>query len=358
MKIALINPAPQYTGVGKYAHNLFMHLKNSIDYYYLNFEKSKIECHTRNGMTEISVRAPFKRRFAFNLAAIKHIPKKYDVYHISMQDFSYARLHPKIITCHDIVRRILPRNLTEWLQQQFLYSGIKQARHILADSENTKKDLINHLRIRPEKITVIPLGVDKQFRPATKKECKMLKEKYYLPDKKFILHISSEEPRKNYAQLLGAFAQIKEKFPEHCILKAGNAYPAYARKHENLIRKLNLNARVIRIPTIPEEDLPAFYSIADAFVLPSSYEGFGLPVLEAMACGCPTIAYNTSSIPEITGNAALLLPEGNIEELRNGIIAVLTDKQLRKTMRAKGLKQARKFTWKKCAQQTLKAYKN
>jgi glycosyltransferase involved in cell wall biosynthesis len=359
MKIALINPAPHYTGVGKYALNLFRQLKDktNIDYYYLNFEEKKLDRHTRNTHTSAPVKTRFKRRFLFNIAAVRLIPKTYDLYHVSTQDFSFANVHPKIITCHDIIRRFYPRNFADYLQQFVIYSGLKNAQHILADSQNTKKDLITHLKTRPEKTTVVPLGVDSVFKPLQKKTLDKIREKYHLPNKKFILHISSEEPRKNYGPLLKAFKQIAEKFPDHYILKVGNAYPLYIKKHERLIRQLKLQARVIRIPTVPEEDLPAFYSMADVFVLPSSYEGFGLPLLEAMACGCPTIAYNTSSIPEIAGKASMLTAEGDIEQLTNALKNVLTNKKARSTLRAQGLKQAAQFTWKSCATQTLQVYK-
>jgi glycosyltransferase involved in cell wall biosynthesis len=359
MKIALINPAPHHTGVGKYSLNLYKHLKNKIDvdYYYLNFEDRKIELRTENEMREIKVNTPASRRLLFNIAAIKRIPRKYNLYHISTQDLSFARLAPKIITCHDIIRRLYPRNWMDYAQQFFIYSGLRKARQILADSENTKKDLANHLKLRQEKITVVPLGVESIYKPLPAKKLSALRAKYKLPNKKFILHISSEEPRKNYAHLLAAFAQLKEKFSSHHLLKVGNASPKHARKHGQLAKKLNLSERVTTIPTVPEEDLPAFYNIADVFVLPTSYEGFGLPLLEAMACGCPTIAYNTSSIPEVTGKASVLTPAEDIEQLTHAINNVLTDKKLRNKMKKEGIQQAKQFTWKKCAELTIKAYK-
>jgi glycosyltransferase involved in cell wall biosynthesis len=359
MKIALINPAPHYTGVGKYSLNLYKRLKSKIDidYYFLNFKEKKIELRTRAGKTEIPVNTTVRRNFLFNKAAVKQIPRIYDLYHICIQDFSFAKLAPKIITCHDIIRKLYPRSWLEYIQQFFIYSGLKKARHILADSENTKKDMVEHLKLKQEKITVVPLGVESIFKPLPPKELSKLRAKYKLPNKKFILHISSEEPRKNYAHLLGAFARLKDTFPDHYILKVGNAWPKRAKKHGQLIRKLNISERVITIPTVPEEDLPAFYNIADVFVMPSIYEGFGLPLLEAMACGCPTIAYNTSSIPEVAGKASVLTPTGDIEQLMHSINNVLTDKRLRDKIRKEGIKQAKQFTWEKCAEQTLNAYK-
>ncbi len=360
MKIALINFAPHHTGTGKYALNIFKQLKDKINihYYYLNFEQKKLEMYAKSTHKEIDIKTRFGfRRALFNTMASKHIPRDYDLYHLSSQDISFLKFKPKIITCHDIIRKIHPKNFIDMLQQNILYSGLKKAVHIIADSYCTKSDLAVYLKINPGKITVAHLGVDQKIYKPRKKPTHMYKKYKLDTSKKYILHISSEEPRKKYHHLLAAFAQIKEQFPNHRILKAGNAYEKYKRKNDRIGQELQIQNKITRVQAIPEEELPYFYNLAEAFVFPSAYEGFGLPVLEAMASGCPTIAYRTSSIPEIVENANPLVSEGDIDALARELARVLKNKKFYTKLKRQGIRQAAKFTWQRCAEKTLEVYK-
>ena len=361
MKVALINNAPNYTGIGKYVQYLFQILKNKIqiDYYYMNFEMKRLDIHNSHSSKAIEIKNILtSKRLLFYVEAARRIPRNYDIYHIASQELSFLNFQPKIITCHDIIRRLHPRSIREYLKQFFIYSGLKNADEISADSHNTKKDLVNRMKIPEHKITVVHLGVDnKIFKPRTRIALAKIYKKYGLsPERKYLLHISSEEPRKNFSHILSVFAQIQSELPEYDILKVGNVFESDRKRHDNFAAKLGIKNRVIRISKVPEKELPYFYNIAEVFLFPSSYEGFGLPLLEAMSSGCPTISYNTSSIPEIVGKAQALIPAGS-NHLKQSLLEILRNKKIHKEFSQKGIKQASKFTWDKCARKTLEIYK-
>ena len=174
---------------------------------------------------------------------------------------------------------------------------------------------------------------------------------------RYIFHLSSETQRKNVDGLVKAFYQLKKKheFTDLKLLKAGN--PQYKVDRErllNLIEQLGLQKEIIFLDYVPEDDLPELYNMAELFVFPSFYEGFGLPALEAMACGTPLIASNASSLPEIVGDAGIMVNPKNINGLAETIHKVLTDKELRKKMIRKGLKRASLFSWRTSAEETLR----
>jgi glycosyltransferase involved in cell wall biosynthesis len=180
-----------------------------------------------------------------------------------------------------------------------------------------------------------------------------IKQKYHLPDR-FILFVGTLEPRKNIIRLLEAYARIKDKLP-HKLVIAGTKGWLYQPIFE-AVKRLSLRNNVIFLGYVDDGNLPALYNLADLFVYPSIYEGFGLPVLEAMACGIPVITSNVSSLPEVAGDAAVLVDPYNVKELAGAMKHVLTNASLRKQVINKGFQQAKNFSWKKCARETLKVY--
>jgi len=189
---------------------------------------------------------------------------------------------------------------------------------------------------------------------------KRIRDRYKIDgNEKVILYVGAEQPRKNLDTLIKAFYKLKKKMPETRLIKIGPPYWKGARKKLlDLILSLNLQKDVIFINFVPEEDLPIFYNIADLFVLPSYYEGFGQPPLEAMACGCPIITTNKSSIPEVVGDAAIKLDNPfDVKLLSKTMEEVLTNEGLRKDMIKEGLKQAKTFSWEKYADDVYEIYK-
>ena len=199
---------------------------------------------------------------------------------------------------------------------------------------------------------MIYLGVDREiFHPI--EDTMTTKQKYSLPEK-FILDVGPFEPRRNITGLLKAYKKIKEKISEYKIVLVGNETDQLRRE----IRNLGLRTDVIFTGYVPMNDLVAIYSSASVFVHPSFYEGFGLQVLEAMSCGCPVITSNTSSLPEVTGKAGLLVNPENVDEISEAIYKVISDSGLRDRLVKEGFSQVEKFSWQKTAEKTLEVYKS
>ena len=363
MKICLVNNHPPNTGFGNYAFEIYNELSNKckIDHIFLNFKKRKLEKITSTSR-ECIVKLrefPFEHKYFFYYRIQKKIPE-YDLYLIANQNLSFLKLKPKIVFCHDIIHRVYRRSDKYWLLSKLLYSGLKKAEFIIAASKSTKRDLVKFYSIPEERISVIYEGINhKKFKPDNSGSSSIY-QKYKLPPMyRYVFHISSETPRKNVDGLIKAFYQLKTKYKltDLKLLKGGN--PQYQKDRKrllNLIKQLGLQEEIIFLDYIPEEDLSKLYNIAELFVFPSFYEGFGLPVLEAMACGTPVITSNISSLPEIIGNAGIMVNPKNIDSIARAMGEILTNERLREDMISKGLKRAGTFSWKIAAGETLKVY--
>ena len=283
--------------------------------------------------------------------------------HITRQDFAfvlnYGKIENSIVTCHDLWPLVNKKKegLFKRLFVWFWLRGLKKAEYLISVSENTKKDMVNLLGIPEDKIFVTHEGINSLFR-LLKVDDAGLRKKFNTPKKnKVILYVGSETPRKNFITLIKAFSELKKEYKNCTLLKVGGSQSIDNRKRaNNLIENLSLVNDVIFVGHVSDEELPVFYNFADIFVFPTKYEGFGFPVLEAMACGCPVIASNNSSIPEIAGNAAILIkPE--VVDLKDQMLNVLMDNALKKKLRQKGLKRAGGFTWKNTLKNTQNVYK-
>ena len=269
---------------------------------------------------------------------------------------------PYIITVHDLIRYFDLEGYGTFIQtpnprDRFYLNldceGIRKAAGIIAVSQATKKDLMHYLGIADERISVVYEGIDhKLFQPVS----------HRIYNHPYILFVGSEQPRKNFTGLLKAFRQLKDEptYKELKLVKVGRAggqEADFRGQTMGVVEGLSLSREVIFTDFVPEADLPAYYSGAEVFALPSLYEGFGFPVLEAMACGCPVITSNNSSLPEVVGEAGIMVNPSNINNLAQAIRQVLTNDKLRDEMVTRGLEQAKKFSWEKTARQTLEVYK-
>lgn len=250
---------------------------------------------------------------------------------------------PAVVTVHDLGYRYFPdaHPLTQrlYLDLSTRYSA-RAARHILADSEATKRDLTKFYSTSPEKISVVYPGRDETL---TRVDATAVRAKYHLPEK-YLLHVGTLQPRKNLLRLIEASTLHASSFT---LVLAGRV-GWLSEPILNAARTANV--RVLEF--VPDEDLAGLYSGAEAFVFPSLYEGFGFPVLEAMACGTPVICSDTSSLPEVAGDAALCVNPLDTAALAAAIEGITTDTKLRTTLIAKGYEQIKKFSWAKAAQQT------
>jgi len=262
----------------------------------------------------------------------------------------------KILTIHDLAYYLPQYNAYKFLDTIYMKfmirNSARRANKIIAVSNNTKKDIIRILKIDPNKIRVIYEGVGKQFKIIkNRQDLEKIKLKYSL-NKPFIFYAGSISPRKNIKRLVNAFNKLNNKNLELVI--TGNKL--WNNKEEMDLINKNQNIKVLGL--VPEEDLPKLYNLALFYVYPSLYEGFGLPVLEAQACGCPVIAANTSSLPEVAGEGAMLVDPYNEEEILASIIKVANNKKLKNNLIKKGFKNVGTFNWDKTAKHTLEVIKN
>lgn len=339
------------TGIGHYTSQLIKELL-SIDktnsYEFLRCDKFWSERVPRRMIWE-NIEIPHKAR-----------QQKLDLLHIPGFAPPFACSCPVIVTVHDLIGMIFPENLSlfsRFYWGRWLPFTVKRADLIFASSENTKKDIQRLLGVEPEKIKVIYLGAGKEFFPRGKNEIEHAKYKYNILNE-YVLHVGTIEPRKNIERLIVAFKRMKNKTGRNIkLVLVGSKKWAYE-KVRNVIDREKMQDDVIFPGYIEDKDLPAIYSGAAVLALPSLYEGFGLPVVEAMACGTPVVASDISSIPEVAKDAAVLFDPYNEEEIASALVSVLSDDQLRKSLISKGFDKASEFNYQKTAQKVLEQYKN
>ena len=233
--------------------------------------------------------------------------------------------------------------------------SVARADHVLADSQATRQDLMELYGTRPEKITVLYSGVDERFRPVRDPAAlSAVRTRYGLGEAPFVLAVGTLQPRKNYVRLIQAFAQLP--FPEmRLVLAGGRGWLFDAIFAE--VERLHLRERVLFPGFAADEDLPALYSAARVLAYPSLYEGFGLPILEAFACGTPVVTSAASSMPEVAGDAALLVDPTDVEALCEALAAAISDEALRAALNEKAKTRLALFGWEKSARQMLEIYR-
>jgi glycosyltransferase involved in cell wall biosynthesis len=225
----------------------------------------------------------------------------------------------------------------------------RKATSILTDSEHAKRDIIRLWKIDPQKITVIPLGIGTRYRPITEKSVlENTKKKFQLPEQ-FILYLGNFKPHKNVAALVQAFHNIEKRFPEYKLVLAG-PMDRYGQQLKETVGAAGLSDRILFTDTIREEDCPeALLTLSDLFVFPTLYEGFGLPPLEAMACGTPVIAGKLTAVPEVVGDTGVLVNPHDINEISEAIADLLDNPHKRNNHAQKGLQRVKQFAEEKTA---------
>jgi len=296
-----------------------------------------------------------------NTAAVKHLTTQQMASLLSFR----TGLNKVVVTVHDIIPYLMRddpvhNDLTHfydrWMDQTAMHN-LRRADRLIAISEYTKKMLVEKLGCSPDKIRVIIYGLDHElFKPASITDS-FLQQYGLSPEHRYLLYVGSELPRKNLPRLLQAIAKVKVEIPNVRLLKVGT--PIFAHQFESLrelISSLNLNDDVIFIDHPTQADLVTLYSFADLFVFPSLFEGFGMPPLEAMACGAPVICSNAASLPEVVGDAAITIDPCDIDGWASAIVRVLNDSNLRTDLSKRGLEHAGQFTWERNARETVAVY--
>lgn len=302
--------------------------------------------------------------------------RRIDVFHSLSSVTAYLKICKSVVTVPDLIpfvlnekkidKLLLNLQFREWLWMK----SLRKADRIITFSENSKKDMTKLLGIPEEKIEVIYLSADPRFSPVRDRQAIAKIIGRYSVREKFILYLGGFAEHKNIERLVRAFYEfslssgdewqlvLAGKLPDEKIENADDLT-----KHEpvqkirSLVTTLGLDAKVIFTGFVPDEDLPTLYSAASIFVFPSLYEGFGLPPLEAMACGTPVVASNTSSLPEVIGDAGVLVNPFSIDEITSAVRSVLKSKSRQREMSCKGVERARRFSWEETARKTLTVYR-
>jgi len=226
---------------------------------------------------------------------------------------------------------------------------------VITDSQVSRADIVHYLKVSPDKVTVIYPGVSSTCHPMPAAEAAEVGRRHGLPAS-YLLYLGSVEKRKNVHGLLRAYALLRQRGESRPLVVAG-IQRSNASGLPRLVQELDLQGHVLFAGYVPDADLPAVYSGADLFVFPSLYEGFGLPPLEAMACGTPVVCSDAGSLPEVVGDAAVMVDPKDTEALAEAMYRVLADRELREELRQKGLARARQFTWEKAARETVAVYR-
>lgn len=289
---------------------------------------------------------------------VKNKVKEGNIKHITSQEFAFllnsVKLENSIVTCFDLIPWVydMERSLI-WKENM---KGLKQAEIIITISKFSKDEIVKYLNYPEERIKIIYPAVDHDVY-YEKRDKGILSKLNISNDEKVVLYVGSETPRQNVPVLIEAFSKLKKKIPCIKLVKIGESQSYGARKKIlTLIKDLDLQEDVIFAGYVPEEDMPRWYNASDILVYPCDYAGFGLPPLEAMACGTPVITSNTSSLPEVVGDAGIMIDPQDVELMADKMYEVLTNNGLRNDIIEKGIKQAKHFTWDRSAEETYQVY--
>jgi len=296
----------------------------------------------------------------------KYIPvpprwiRGFDLYH-QPNYVPYSFDGPTVVSIHDLSHRVFPQYhpRRRVLFLRAFEGKLKRAARIITISEFSRQEIIDILGVAQEKVAVTYLGASPEFRPLsiTREDKLLFQARYGLPDKYF-LYVGTIEPRKNLARLIEAFHLLKQEKAQadmKLVLAGGKGW--IDRDIFDRVKELRLQEEIVFTGYIEGRDLPILYNLAVALVFPSLYEGFGLPPLEAMACGTPVISSDVSSIPEIVGDAGILIDPYQVTELAEAMLRVARSESLRAEMSRAGLERSRKFSWQRCAAETLQIYR-
>ncbi len=355
------------TGVGVFCYYLLKHLvQQGPECSFAGFSSGRYQVDlgplrdtVPHRHIPVPTRVLYKVWTAFGIPKVDTLLGGVDVYHATNFFLPPTKTARSVVSIYDLSFLAVPELCSPKIVRPFS-TGVRrfaaEADAVLACSEATKSDIVNRLDVEAAKVTVTPGAVDEGFAPMEREGAKAHVAKHYGINAPFLLFVGALEPRKNVPGLLRAFALVAKDIPHNLVLVGPLGWNP--RGLFETLEALDLGERVVRIGYVASHaELPAFYCAADAFVFPTFYEGFGLPLLEALTCGCPVVTSENSSVPEATGGAAVYADPTDVESIANGIRQVLEDAALRESLIARGLEHARRFSWHACARTTLEVYR-
>jgi glycosyltransferase involved in cell wall biosynthesis len=350
-----------FPGIGRYAFNLARALVERPNPPELTLLNDPRQRNTRFDLESLAGAKIAAAPSVFSPAAQWRIPPQLrrsgvDLYHSPYYLMPYWSGVPAVVTFHDLIPMRYPAYYTAWARLIFSITmrlAVRTAARIIAISQATARDVCRTFGLDPTRISVIPEAPDPHFRPQPKDAQTLVLQRLGLPER-YLLYFGSNKPHKNLPRLVEAFLGQNADI---ALIIAGHWDPRYPQARA-AVEKAEASDRVRFMGAIAEADLPTVYGEAEAFVFPSEYEGFGLPPLEAMACGVPVACSNASSLPEVVGEAALLFNPLDVNDIRDKLNRLGSEPMLRDDLREKGLAQARKFSWAEAAERTLSVYES
>lgn len=351
-------------------YNKLLELKNLLD----------LEIKINEG-TDQEDYQNFSRKISHSLDTTQQILEQYyshlhqtnleeaDIFHATycpLPNIAKKKKLCKFLTVYDLIPVLYPHffgldNPDSTIVKMALESLERDQDWVICISQATKHDLCNYLKIDPSRVFVTPLAASKDlFYPChNPKKIKNIQSKYRVPDAPYLLSLCTLEPRKNIEHVIRCFTHLiqEENIKDLCLVLVGNLVLGWDKILDEIYNQTFLRNRIIFTGRVADEDLAALYSGALAFVYPSFYEGFGLPPLEAMQCGVPVITSNTSSLPEVVGDAGIMLEPTDSNGLCQSILDIYNKPYFRESMSLKSLEQSKKFSWEKCTRETIAAYK-
>ncbi len=378
--------APE-VGSGQYVHHLLHSLLSVAPEHEYILYLPGAQPHATNvpapeGVRVEIVRTPFDRYWE-NLAKVWYeqvaLPRaalkdQVELLHVPYWGSALVRRVPTVVTVHDLIPMLLLAYRGGPLVRTYtrlVAEGARRAEMVLTDSQASRRDIRRYLKVPRERVRAVPLAVDGMYHPVSDAErLTYVREKYRLPAR-FFLYLGGFDQRKNVTTLIQAYATLvlalAEKGEDEQGGDEGNVSLVVAGRlptrdtrffpdPRRIVQAFGIEEHVHFIGWVDEEDKPVLYTLAEALVFPSLYEGFGLPVLEAMACGTPVIAANAASLPELVGDAGLLVAPRDVEGLAEAMMKILEDTDLRRDLSQKARQKALRFTWEEVARATLDAY--
>ncbi|MGC8839105.1 MAG: glycosyltransferase family 4 protein [Anaerolineae bacterium] len=352
-------------GLGRYAGSLVQALVEARPGAFALFYNGKAPADALNRLPRVplrTVRAGYKPwRMAVWWGQVLRVPfnrlvPDATLYHATEHLLMPLRDVPTVLTVHDLIFHLFPeyhKPLNYWYLRWTMPLYVRRADAVIAVSEATRQDLLRLYGVPPEKVRVVYEAAAPHFRPAPPEEVARVRSRYGLPPR-FLLTVGTIEPRKNLPRLFQALARLGGAERPPLVVAGGRGW-LYEETFRT-VERLGLEDQVAFLGHVPEEDLPALYTAADLFVLPSLYEGFGLPVLEAMSCGTPVVCSRAASLREVAGDAACYMDPHDPEAMARTLREAWEDADLRATLRARGLARAASFSWRRAAEETLALY--
>jgi glycosyltransferase involved in cell wall biosynthesis len=373
LEVRALHHSYRGSGQWRYAHNLLRELgqQDGVNEYVLfaphplrELDFPPVPSSFRHTYQTVPVPARTTRRWLWEqlIFPVFLQARRLNVCHFLLQ--TPVRFAPckVVVTAYDVMHELFPEyaQIRKSHNYRWQKRALRKADRLLAISSSTRDDIVNRCDIDRNQITVIPLAADPVFRPLSgAAQLDVVRRRYSLPQR-FVLSVLSYEPRKNTLGVVRAFGDFRRRtgFPHHLVLFGDRGWGLAPDTIARAIAEAGVTEAVRLVGLLPDDELAALYNLAEFFVFPSLYEGFGLPVLEALACGTAVVGANASSIPEVLGDAGLLVDVANVDDLADAMVRIADDSELRGAMREKGLEQAKCFSWEETARRVIEVYQD